>query len=190
VDSPETAVATLVGILASLAAIFRGVGAFFGWLTDRAQKRRMAAVPPTAGHVPGEPSDRGPSFETVLENHWRERCAKIEQELHEERVANEALRRQLRECDDTSASLASEATAKTYELERVKVREASLAAENDELRRAIDAGEHEDVPKKGSATRLRVIEVDARHSAETDPPPLVIDIHDIPTPKPGRIPVP
>lgn len=96
-----------------------------------------------------------------------------------------ALRRELRACHDTNASLGSETAAKTYELERVKAREVSLAAENVELRKAIDAGDHQAVAKKPSETRLRVIEVDDRR---TDRPEPFDDIHSKPTPKPGKAP--
>jgi hypothetical protein len=102
--------------------------------------------------------------------------------LHEKTIEADALRRQLRECDDTSASLASETTAKTYALERALTDAASLAAENDELRASIAAGNHEQVAKKKSSTRLRVIEIDA---TKTNPPP-ASDIHDEPTPRPGK----
>lgn len=188
---PETAVATLVGALASLAAISSGVGSVARYFHERGQKRRMESIPATAGHVPGE-HNRPPVDPTVsLEDHFRrllqaerDRTAQLEAEIRERAIEANALRGEIRSCNRVNAELGGELAAKTYALEASEKKAAAIGETL--LAHGLS------LPKTAARTPgsqpswpAVIVEEDGRKTDRPEP----VDIHSAPTPRPGRNPI-
>lgn len=148
---------------------------------------------------------------TTLEDHYRQRSLDLAEQVRaleiskrELEVENDGLRRAMRDCAETNAQVGGDASNKTYALIASEKRNEALAKGLEELQRDIASGEHEPLELKRRAAALatkyvrpRTISSKQLEPVTGRPPALrvpvsddiqidVDDIHDIPTPQPGK----
>jgi hypothetical protein len=155
-------------------------------------------------------SDPVPGAGVTLEDHYRQRCLDLAEQVRELalknrelEVVNDGLRKAIKDRAQTNDELGGDASNKTYALIASEKRNVALAEGLESLRRDMASGEHEPVELKRRADALATRYVRPRTISSKElervtgrPPQIRVpvddvatvdgDISNLPTPQPGR----